>query len=312
MAGGPGRSEREGLTLAGLFRMFPDDATAEAWFAEKRWPEGPRCPHCDHASVQSGAKHPTMPYRCRQCKKRFSVKTGTVMEGSNLSYQTWAIAAYRMTTSLRGVSSMQLHRDLGITQKAAWHLAHRIRQAWGDPAERMMAGPVEVDETYIGGKEGNKHENKRTGRRGHDGKVAVIGVKDRATGEVRAEVLGREDAPRMREYVRRSAAPEAKVYSDGHGAYTALEGEFKHRAVQHSAGTYVIFDVHTNGIEGFWSQLKRGYHGSYSHWSAKHTGRYLDEFTGRQNMRDADTVDQLAGVAKGMVGKRLRYRELIA
>ena len=310
MAGGPGRVDREGLTLTELFRKFPDHATAEAWFAAQRWPDGARCPHCDHASVQSGAKHPTMPYRCRACKKRFSVKTGTVMEGSNLGYQTWAIAVYRMTTSLRGVSSMQLHRDLGITQKAAWHLAHRIRQAWGLPAEEPMAGPVEVDETYIGGLEGNKHERKR--QRGNTGKVIVIGAKDRATGEVRAEVLGREDAPRMRDYVRRHAAPKALVYSDGHGAYTSLEGEFRHRAVQHSAGTYVIFGVHTNSIENFWSQLKRGYHGTYSHWSAQHLHRYLDEFTGRANARGDDTMDQMAGIARGMVGKRLRYRELTA
>ncbi len=310
MAGGPGRSEREGLTLAELFKRFPDDAKAEAWFVAGRWSDGPICPHCESDTIKIGPKHPTMPYRCRACKKYFSVKMGTVMEGSNLGYQTWAIAIYRMTTSLRGVSSMQLHRDLGISQKAAWHLAHRIRQAFGTPAE-PMAGPVEVDETYIGGLEGNKHESKRQ-HRGHDGKVAVIGAKDRATGKVRAEVLGKAEAPRMREFVRRQAAPKASVYSDGHGAYTSLEGEFRHRAVQHAAGTYVIFDTHTNGIEGFWSQLKRGYHGTYTHWSAKHTHRYLDEFTGRYNARSADTVDQMAGIAKGMQGKRLRYRELVA
>ena len=311
MAGGPGRSEREGLTLAALFQQFPDDATAEAWFAAGRWPDGPTCPHCDHDSVKSGAKHPTMPYRCRGCKKYFSVKTGTVMEGSNLGYQTWAIAIYRMTTSLRGVSSMQLHRDLGISQKAAWHLAHRIRQAFGEPAEPMV-GPVEVDETFIGGKEGNKHETKRRGNMGHDGKVAVIGAKDRATGRVRAEVIGKAEGPRLREFVRRSAAPKATVYSDGHAAYTPLDGEFTHRAVQHAAGTYVIFDTHTNGIEGFWSQLKRGYHGTFSHWSAKHTHRYLDEFVGRHNARPRDTIDQMASIAKGMTGKRLRYADLVA
>ena len=225
MAGGPGRSEREGLTLAALFQQFPDGATAEAWFAAGRWPDGPICPHCDHDNIKSGAKHPTMPYRCRGCTKYFSVKTGTVMEGSNLGYQTWAIAIYRMTTSLRGVSSMQLHRDLGISQKAAWHLAHRIRARVSAPPPRPMTGPVEVDETFIGGREGNKHEAKRRGNMGHDGKVAVIGAKDRATGTVRAEVLGTADAPRMRAFVRRQAAPKATVYSDGHGRlYVAGRG----------------------------------------------------------------------------------------
>lgn len=183
MARGLGRSEREGLTLAELFGMFPDDATAEAWFMAGRWPDGPLCPHCDSGKVKIGPKHPTMPYRCRTCKQYFSVKTGTVMEGSNLGYQTWAIAIYRMTTSLRGVSSMQLHRDLGISQKAAWHLAHRIRQAFGVSAE-PIAGPSEVDETFLGGLESTKHEAKRR-HNGNAATVAVIGVRDRATGMVR-------------------------------------------------------------------------------------------------------------------------------
>ena len=154
---GPGRAPRKGMTLADLFRKFPDDATAEKRFAEQRWGDTPACPHCGSINVQSGAKHKTMPYRCRekQCAKRFSVKTGTAMRDSNLGYQTWAIAIYLVTTSLKGVSSMKLHRDLGITQKSAWHLAHRIRTTFDLDNQPPMGGPVAVDEAFFGGIESN-------------------------------------------------------------------------------------------------------------------------------------------------------------
>ena len=158
----PGKAFRTGITLTQLFRSFPDDATAEAWFAEQRWDGQPACPECGSLNVQSGAKHKTMPYRCREkeCGKRFSVKTGTVMQASNLGYQMWAVAVYLILTSLKGVSSMKLHRDLGITQKSAWHLAHRIRKTFEANAG-LFAGPVEVDESYFGGREGNKHNAKK-------------------------------------------------------------------------------------------------------------------------------------------------------
>ena len=305
------RTDRQGLSLSELFTLFPDDATAEQWFQSERWPQGPHCPRCGSVEVKE-AKHPTMRFRCRGCDKHFSVKTATVMEGSNLGYQKWAIAIYLLGTSLKGVSSTKLARDLGITQKSAWHLAHRIRKAMQEPAN-PMTGPVEVDEMYVGGKEGNKHEWQRRGLKlGTSDKTAVVGAKDRATNTVRAEVIGKAEAPRLREFVRQAAAPKAHVYSDGHMAYTPLDGEFHHRAVQHSAGTYVIEQTHTNGIESFWSMFRRGYHGTYHQMSAKHLPRYIEEFTGRHNMRPLDTKDQLALVARRMQGKRLRYRDLIA
>ena len=126
----PGKHHRKGITLVQVMRMFPDDATAEAWFVEARWPNDLHCPHCDSDNVQTGASHPTMPMRCRTCRKRFSVKTGTVMQSSNLGYQVWALAGYLMSTGLKGQSGMKLRRELGITQKAAWHLAHRLRESW--------------------------------------------------------------------------------------------------------------------------------------------------------------------------------------
>jgi len=150
----PGKHYRKGLSLIEIFQIFPDNTMAEKWFMEARWGDDIYCPHCGSENVQVGAKHKTMPFRCRNrkaCGKRFSVKTGTVMESSNLDYQTWAIATYILTTNLKSVSSMKLHRDLKISQPAAWHLANRIRKAYEQDDDSMINGAIEVDETYVGG-----------------------------------------------------------------------------------------------------------------------------------------------------------------
>ena len=176
----PGKHYREGLTLPQLFKKFPDNATTEKWFADTRWPKGVACPECGSFNVQERPSRKPQPYRCRDCRKDFSVKTGTLMQGSNLGFQTWALAIYMMSTNLKGMSSMKLHRELGITQKSAWHLAHRIRESWTDNVTPPFIGPVEVDEVYIGGKEKNKHaSNKLNAGRGAVGKMAVVGAKDR-------------------------------------------------------------------------------------------------------------------------------------
>ena len=278
----PGKSHRKGISLPELFRMFPNDAASEKWFAEQRWPEGPYCPHCGSTNVQSGTKHKTMPYRCREkeCAKRFSVRTKTPMEASNLGFQVWAIALYQVTTNLKGVSSMKLHRDLKITQRSAWFLAHRLREAWKDHGAQF-AGPVEVDETFIGGKEKNKHANKklRAGR-GAVGKAIVVGAKDRETNRVSAAVVGNTDAKTLQGFVGKRAAKDATVYTDDHGGYQGMP--FEHETVKHSISEYVNGMAHTNGIESFWALLKRGYHGTYHHMSEKHLGRYVTEFSGRQ------------------------------
>ena len=311
----PGKSDRKGISMIEIMRKVPDDATAEAWFITRRWPNGIHCPHCGSTNVQTGAKHKTMPYRCREkeCAKRFSAKTGTVMEGSKLGFQVWMIATYQLSTSLKSVSSMKLHRDLNINQRSAWFLAHRLRTALAEKGG-VFSGPVEVDETYFGGRRKNMSNAKRKALaemgRGAVGKAAVIGAKDRASNKVAAKMIERTDAPTLQGFVADHADPDAKVYTDDASAYQGMP--FDHETVKHSLSEYVRGEVHTNGIEALWAMIKRSHKGTFHKISPKHLDRYVQEFAARHNLREADTIDIMAAIADGGVGKRLRYRELIA
>lgn len=307
----PGRADRKGITLVEFFQMFSDDETAEAWFEQQRWPTKAACPKCGSINVARVKSRKPMPWRCRDCRGYFSVRYGTVIQSSKLGFQVWVLALYLISTGLKGTSSLKLHRDLGVTQKTAWFLAHRIREAMKDQGFDFC-GPVEADETYVGGLEENKHKDKKMKAAGGPvGKAIVAGVKDRCSNRVAARVVPNTKAVTLTKMVSDHVEPGTEVFTDEARGYLPLSKKgYEHSSVKHGVGQYVDGQAHTNGIESFWAMLKRGYHGTFHQMSPEHLHRYVGEFSHRHNERPLDTEKQMEKMVQRMDHKTLSYWEL--
>lgn len=312
-------------SLIELCRYFKDEKTCFDFLEQQIWANGqPACPHCGSLHVytrknrsKNPAKEGVREYKCAEkgCNKNFTSTVGTIFEGSKLPLQTWFCAIWLCTTSSKGISSHNLAKQLGITQKSAWFVLSRIREMFKQTAPHMLTGEVEIDETYVGGKEANKHKNKRRdkGITGATGKSPMVGLLQR-DGNMVLRVIDADKAngETIKPIVRQHVSPEAIIYTDGFGAYKDLNKEFAgHGIVLHDKGEYVNGNVHTNTIEGFWSIMKRGIIGVYHFTSHKHLQRYCDEYTYRYNTRKEDSVEKFAKAIEHVAKARITYQTLI-
>jgi transposase-like protein len=296
--------------LLAAVRYFSDLKICNEYMRGIKWPNGqPICHKCGSVNVAELSTRPVL--KCRDCKKQFSYKVGTIFEDSPLGLDKWFVAVWCIANAKNGISSHELGRALDVTQMTAWFMLHRIREAMRTGSFRKLGGTVEVDETFIGGEAKNMHERKRAKRirgRGAVGKRIVQGLLERG-GEVRAQVVETTEASELQPPVRQHVERGSMVCTDAHSAYVGLDNAYAHEAIDH-ATTYVRGQVHTNGIENFWSLFKRTLGGTYIHVAPFHLQRYVDEQVRRFNDRKTDDGERFAKVMAATVGRRVTYRQL--
>lgn len=301
------------LSLIEAVVYFADPAKASDFVTKMRWADGVAiCPNCDSKEHYYLASRRV--WKCKVCKKQFSVKVGTIFEDSPLSLSKWLPAVWLLANSKNGVSSHELGRALGVTQKTAWFMLHRIRLAMHAGSIEKLDGTVEVDETYVGGLAKNMHAKERRERitgGGGVNKTAVVGALKRG-GDVRAELITDLSAKGLQGYVRDNVADDSLVLTDSASAYKGLRWNFEHGATDHAAGQYVDGIIHTNGIESFWALLKRSIKGTYIAIAPKHLQAYLDERAFAYNNREQHDLYRFATALAGIAGRRITYKELLA
>ena len=304
----------ETISIPQLLRMFPDQETCIAWLERVRWNGEPVCAHCGACDKISRPKSKPNAYWCGHCRKQFTVTTGTIMHATKTPLQNWIIAIYSVMTARKGISAMQLSKELSVQYRTAWYMLHRIREACAS-GDFKLDGVVEMDEVYIGGKRANMSNAKRkaladTGR-GAVGKAAVMGARERG-GNTVARPVENADGETANRFATETVRAGAVIYTDESRIYNRLT--FKHEAVNHSAKEWVRGAVHTNGLESVWALIRRSITGTWHHVSIKHLHRYVNEASMRLNEGNCriDTIDRMDALVRGIGGRRIRYRDLIA
>ena len=301
------------LSLFSLSAKIPDESAAVAFFERARWGDTPVCPHCE--GKDTSPRPSRHGHLCRSCRKDFTVRIGTVMQESKLPLRKWLFAMYLIQTARKGISAMQLSKELEVSYSAAWFLGHRIRAGCVPMDGELLDGIVEADETYIGGLDINRHEHKKTKAMGTNDKMAVVGFRERGPGG-RAVAFPVPDTKKatLMAALRAKVSVNATLMTDESLAYAGADETFYlHHTVCHSAKEYVVGMAHVNGLESMWAVLKRAWRGTFHWWSLKHLHLYTSEIAfrlGQGNVR-VDTVDRMTALAQGMVGKRLSYRQLV-
>ena len=302
-----------GIDFSTLAKHFSSEEAARELLEGIRWPDGPICPHCGSEEAykltpKPDSKRPVRDgvYKCKKCRKQFTVTIGTIFEGSRIPLHKWLMAMYLMCSSKKGISAHQLHRTLGITYKSTWFMCHRIRYAMTQsPLTEKLSGIVEVDETYIGGKmKGGKRG------RGSENKTPVVALVER-DGKIRAKKMPRLTGKALKGFIRENVAPDAQVVTDELPSYKGLSRQFaSHETVKHSKGEYVRGIASTNSVESWFALLKRGIVGTFHHVSEKHLDWYVDEFAFRFNSREVEDPERVVLALQGIERKRLEYDEL--